>query len=312
MRKYRLVVLGLAVVVVVGAAFAAGTKKEANYIGSDDCIACHEGSHEALIAAFKKTAHATAMADAAKTPAAVVAKFDADSPVSKADIKYVLGAQKSNQNYMDKDFKVLGGKWNAKNGSWVATAHADADGATKCVGCHVTNFEPTKKTWTQMGVACESCHGPGGEHADSMDADDIQTFKKLDSKKKSMVCGQCHSVGTDISGKYAFPTEFLPGDDLAKSFKLKEGSTDAANNQYNEFITSKHYDGGMGCVNCHDPHGSKSKASPQLRQPIIEGCMACHAATIKSMKEHAPTAAANATCATCHMHKGSHAFGKAQ
>ncbi|NLN78457.1 MAG: hypothetical protein GX141_06035 [Armatimonadetes bacterium] len=312
MRKKQFIALGLTIAVLMGAAFAAWAKKDAKYIGSQECMACHIGSHGELIDGYKKTAHASAMADAAKTPAAVKAKFDADSPIKKADIKYVLGSPKSNQNYLDKDFKVLAGKWMAKGERWAPAANAGKDGVTQCVGCHTTNFEPVKKTWTQMGVGCESCHGPGEEHADSMEADDIVNLKKLDSKQKSMVCGQCHSVGTDPSGKYAFPVDFTPGEDLTKSFKLKEGATKGQNNQYNQFITSKHYAGGMACVNCHDPHGDKSKAAHQLRQPINEGCLACHAATIKSMKDHAPSAGPQATCATCHMPDASHEFKKTE
>ncbi|MGI6295375.1 MAG: multiheme c-type cytochrome [Armatimonadota bacterium] len=312
MRNFKLVVLGLAVVMMTAAAFTAWAKKDAKYVGSEECIACHESSYAALVAGYKKTAHATAMSDATKKPAAVKAKFDADSPIKKADIKYVLGSEKSNQSYMDKDFKVLGGKWNAMSNNWAPEPNAGKNGVTQCVGCHTTNFEPEKRTWTQMGVGCESCHGPGAEHAESMDAEDIQTMKGLDSKKKSMVCGQCHATGTDPSGKFAYPVDYLPGDDLTKSFKLKDVAEGAANNQYNEFIKSKHYEGGMACVNCHDPHGDKSKAAPQLRQPINEGCLTCHAATIKSMKEHAPTAGEKATCATCHMPRGSHAFKKAE
>lgn len=305
----RAVIIGLVVVAAVGAAFAAVTKKDAKYIGSAECVTCHKSTHAALIAGHDKTAHRVAMVDAAKKPDAIVAKFDANSPIKKDDIKYVLGKGKSYQNYLDKDFKVLPGQWNVKEQNW--TVIPSVDGATQCVGCHVTNFKPDAKTWTELGVGCEACHGPGGAHADSMEIADIKTLKSLDSKKLNMVCGQCHAIGTDPTGKYAFPTTFLPGDDLATHFKLTDPGDSIRNRQYNDFLPSKHAEGGMKCTTCHDSHGNKAKAAPQLKQPITDQCLACHAATIVSLKAHAPTAAADATCATCHMVKSSHKFQKA-
>jgi predicted CXXCH cytochrome family protein len=308
MRKNRLIALGIVVTVVLGAGFTAWAKKDAKYVGSEKCMACHKRSHASIVGGYVKTAHASAMIDAATKPEAILAKFDANSPVKKEDVKYVLGIGRSYQNYLDKDLKVLPGKWDTKSQSWAA--FASADGATQCVGCHVTNFDPDAKSWTQLGVGCESCHGPGAAHMDSMDAADIQTLKKLDSKKKAMVCGQCHSVGADTTGKYAFPVNYLPGGDLDKSFKLTDPGDRLQNRQYNDFVTSKHYEGGMTCANCHDPHGDKAKGPYQLKQPINDLCLACHSSTIESLKKHAPSAGPEDTCATCHMVNGSHKFQK--
>lgn len=304
----RAIIVGLIVVAAVGAAFAAATKTNAKYIGSAECATCHKSTHAALIAGHDKTAHRVAMVDAAKKPDAIAAKFDANSPFKKEDIKYVLGKGQSYQNYLDKDLKVLPGQWSVKDQKW--TVIPSVDGATQCVGCHVTNFKPDAKTWTELGVGCEACHGPGGAHADSMEVTDIKTLKSLDAKKLNMVCGQCHAIGADPTGKYAFPTTFLPGDVLDTSFKLKDPGDSTRNRQYNDFLTSKHAEGGMKCTTCHDAHGNKAKAAPQLKQPITDQCLACHAATIGSLKAHAPTAAADATCATCHMVNGSHKFQK--
>ena len=308
MRGYRVIMICMALAVALTAGLAVWAAKSGKYIGSAQCATCHKDMHAALIAGHAKTAHRAAMTDATKKPGAIVAVFDDKSPIKKSDIKYVLGLGRSYQNYLDKDLKVLPGEWNAKERKWVSIP--SVDGATQCVGCHTTNFDPAAKTWTELGVGCEACHGPGGAHADSMDAADINSLRKLDSKRKDMVCGQCHSVGTDPTGKYAFATTFAPGDDLDKSFKLKEPAEHARNSQYNTFITSKHYAGGMTCTTCHDPHGDKAKAPRQLKQPINDQCLACHKATIGDLKSHAPTAAATDTCATCHMPKGSHKFEK--
>lgn len=309
MSANRIIAICVALAVVACAGLAAWAAKNSKYIGSAQCLACHKDMHEALTNGYNKTAHRAAMADATKKPNAIVAKFDDNSPIKKSDIKYVLGTGKVYQNYLDKDLKVLPGEWNTKDQKWVSIE--SVDGATQCVGCHATNFNPNTKTWTELGVGCERCHGPGSEHAESMEASDINGLKTLDSKHKDMVCGQCHSVGNDPTGKYAFPTTFSPGEDIDKHFKLKDVGEHARNSQYNTFIASKHYQGGMYCTTCHDPHGDKTKAKPQLKRAVNDQCMACHASTIESLKSHAPTAAADATCATCHMPSGSHKFAKA-
>lgn len=312
MRKS--IVFTMLIAALVAAALGVSAKRTGKYIGSAECAVCHGDTHPAIVKAHAKTMHHGAMSDASKNPKSVVAVFDADSPIKKDQIKYVLGVGRVYQNYLDKNLMLLPAKWLVKEKKWVR--QEPVDGATQCVGCHVTNFDPVSKTWKELGVGCEACHGPGGAHSESMDAKDIVNLKNLDQKKLNMVCGQCHSVGTDPSGKYAFSPTFVPGDDLDKHFKLKDPGPEAANSQYNTFLTSKHESGGQKCTSCHDTHGDKAKDEHQLRSPTNELCLGCHrmalgnTKAIGDLKSHAPTAAADATCASCHMHGGSHAFKK--
>lgn len=311
--SYIRVLAAAVVLAAVVSTISAVAKKTPEYIGSEDCAICHEDTHPAIVAAHAKTLHHGAMADVTKNPKAIVAVFDAKSPFKKAEVRYVLGVGKVYQNYLDKNLKLLPGKWDAVNKKWEKIE--PVDGATQCVGCHVTNFNPTAKTWTELGVGCEACHGPGGEHSESQEAKDIVNLKKLDSKKLNMVCGQCHATGTDPSGKRAFPTAFCPGQDLEQHFKLTPPPAGAANAQYNQFLTSKHAEGNViKCTTCHDTHGDKSKAGHQLRLPVNTLCMGCHSVdlgqtkAVESMEKHAPTAKPDDTCATCHMVGGSHTF----
>jgi predicted CXXCH cytochrome family protein len=64
----------------------------------------------------------------------------------------------------------------------------------------------------------------------------------------------------------------------------------------------------INCTVCHDPHNAAGTKS-QLRKPINDLCLGCHPA-IKDIKTHAPQAAADATCASCHMPEGQHTFKK--
>ncbi|MDH7601407.1 MAG: multiheme c-type cytochrome [Armatimonadota bacterium] len=307
--------IGLLLTIVWVGTAGVSAKRAAKYVGSEDCAVCHEDTHPEIIKSHANTLHSRAMFDAAKNPKSIVAVFGPDAPIKKADIKYVLGSGKVYQNYLDKNFRVLPAKWLVKEKKWVK--QQAVDGLTQCVGCHVTNLDPESKKWTEMGVGCEACHGPGAAHADSQDPKDIVSLKNLDQKHLNMVCGQCHAVGTDLSGKYAYSPTFVPGDDLTKHFKLKDPAVGAANSQYNTFLGSKHEAGGQKCTSCHEAHGVNVKGPKQLRSPVNDLCLGCHTMklgdteAIKDLKSHAPDAAPDATCASCHMEGNSHAFKKA-
>ena len=57
---------------------------------------------------------------------------------------------------------------------------------TTCFDCHVsqlaTNYDVTtdtyRTTWREAGISCESCHGPGGEHIQAMEAGVKATLRK--------------------------------------------------------------------------------------------------------------------------------------
>lgn len=94
---------------------------------------------------------------------------------------------------------------------WKRSDHADAIHTLKavnkeehisCVGCHVVGYERNggylnqKYTPHLAGVGCESCHGPGKEHAKN------PTEKRLEGGK--FVCAECHVA--PHSPKFEFQT----------------------------------------------------------------------------------------------------------
>ncbi|MDO8585564.1 MAG: cytochrome c3 family protein [Armatimonadota bacterium] len=285
----------------VGASFAQ------DYKASKTCKMCHTAMHPAIVQGFDKIAHPKALQDAAKNPAAVVAVCDANSPVKAADIKYVLGVGKRGQAYIGADMKTLPAEWSVTEKKWVTTSVQDAK--TQCIGCHVTGYDAAKATWAEEGVNCDACHGPGSAHL--ADKTKIVNPKKLTPDKEAMVCGQCHSKGTDTTKAYAFPITYKPGGDLAQAFIDAQPKTAGRNQQYSEWKTSKHAGpAGVTCVKCHEPHGANTTQPTQLRKPIVELCTGAGCHTNKDMKTHAPLAPAGATCATCHMRFGRHDFAK--
>jgi predicted CXXCH cytochrome family protein len=114
---------------------------------------------------------------------------------------------------------------------------------SNCVACHATLGRPEhdetsdrfRTTVAELGIACEACHGAGGEHVArhrspferiaayaSRDPDPtIVNPARLPPERASEVCGQCHSYAVP-NDERAFWTEgyaeaYRPGDVLAKS-----------------------------------------------------------------------------------------------
>ncbi len=91
-----------------------------------------------------------------------------------------------------------------------------------CIQCHSTGANPGLDTPSgelrtqvaELGISCESCHGPGGAHVDlrrslpkgeKPDTERIINPADLGPERSSEVCGQCHGV-------------FLHKDDFAFEF----------------------------------------------------------------------------------------------
>jgi hypothetical protein len=116
----------------------------------------------------------------------------------------------------------------AETGRWKA----------QCIKCHATRgrkeVEPGGETRAaELGIACEACHGPGGEHAahnrfpwrryrlylgDDPDPT-IVNPRRLSHVRSSQVCGQCHSVEIFLTPEKASDwfhhgTRYRPGANL--------------------------------------------------------------------------------------------------
>ena len=72
----------------------------------------------------------------------------------------------------------------------------NSDYKKKCYKCHTTGYREDKKVYSEQGVGCEGCHGPGevyshlmaGEHKG--DVEEGQKLAKISFDFK--ICGSCH------------------------------------------------------------------------------------------------------------------------
>ena len=117
---------------------------------------------------------------------------------------------------------------------------------SNCIQCHTTSGRPRHDAASdrfgsevvELGISCEACHGPGGEHVArhaspwrrylarlSRDPDPTIVHPKHLSPERSVeLCGQCHAYFTpndeDRFWSDGFAESYRPGDPLARSRTL--------------------------------------------------------------------------------------------
>lgn len=206
-----------------------------------------------------------------------------------------------------------------------------------CAECHTTNLQRNYDVkqnrfdtkWSEINVACESCHGPGSNHlkwarekpeADSRPANNglIVNFTpravwSLDEKTGNSTrtiprtdhaeletCGLCHSRRAQLK------EGAMPGQALADTHEVSlldrglyhaDGQMQDEVFNYGSFAQSKMFAKGVSCGDCHEPHSLK------LRAPGNGVCLQCHAAPKYDAPSHHHHKAnsAGTECASCHM-----------
>ncbi|MFQ3324431.1 MAG: putative CXXCH cytochrome family protein [Pseudomonadales bacterium] len=203
---------------------------------------------------------------------------------------------------------------------------------SRCASCHSTNLEKNYSfaadkydtSWSEVNVACESCHGPASNHLDwtkkqqadalfkgfelSLDdagmftgSGDQTTAKRSDGKRPRQqieACAQCHSRRAETK-EASVGDAFFDGHQsqfLTEQLYFPDGQIRDEVFVYDSFKQSKMYGEGVVCSNCHEPHSSKLK---------IEGnglCLQCHSpAEFNTPKHHKHEDNSGAQCVNCHM-----------
>ena len=165
----------------------------------------------------------------------------------------------------------------------------DYIGSEACSACHLEAFESFHQTAhakmseskfeTDMSRGCESCHGPGKEHVlcmsqrkEAMDQGleppacdpKIHSFKDASAIEISDTCLQCHANMGEEHGNYR---------------------------------RGEHWRNDVGCVDCHDPHGTPVRDDRVGSQTLI-GAATEHKPdwSVKAMLKHTEPR----LCLQCH------------
>lgn len=170
-----------------------------------------------------------------------------------------------------------------------------------CFKCHTTGGTEDG-TWlegvdslgsfTEGGIGCESCHGPGSLHVNEPSKTNIDRVYEF---------AHIGNSGLEIDGVLQEPNEmsddvnFLCGTCHNRDYKNPinaKGGFIKHHEQWDEFTTTDHMAGGMTCITCHDPH----KRVIWDGDGITKTCASCH--TEQAAKTNHGS---SATCIDCHM-----------
>ena len=148
------------------------------------------------------------------------------------------------------------------------------------------NPKELQKHTISRGIACEECHGEGGHLVGN-------------TNNMSTNCDRCHQRLNFIEDEVDRPDA---KGKLEKAFNAKtKSSCPSCGTEGSQLMMSKHYEKGMRCVTCHDPHEVTSNdwkdyyTKPAIRQT----CQDCHktqADVVANTNTHKKM-----DCVDCHM-----------
>jgi Cytochrome c554 and c-prime/Doubled CXXCH motif (Paired_CXXCH_1) len=268
------------------------------FIGSEACSLCHQETYDTFIL----TGHPYKLnsAEDAQTPGYYPfldnypgghSVMPLPAGVTWDDVSYVIGGFGWKARFVGLDGYILTGdadalnQYNLEADSWSAY-HPGEQKPYDCGSCHTTGYRPEGNqdglegligTWTEPGIGCEACHGPGSNHAE------YPYQEKMTVTNDQELCGSCHVRG-DIS-KIPASGDFI---------KHHE--------QFNEIRTSKH--SALDCSSCHDPHKSvlfapTDKKTGTPGYGIRMSCENCHEEETNHFNEWSQSG--NHACIDCHM-----------
>jgi len=208
--------------------------------------------------------------------------------------------------------------------SRVLGALEEKQNCQQCHGSQIrTSFYNDKGKYisdkTALSINCESCHGPGKEHANLMQYGEpiiqgytgIQSLKTLSKQESVEVCAQCHALKDMIRPGYT------PGKDFKDYFSTKfamlggnpyypDGRVKAFGYQQNHVFSDCYINGSMTCVDCHNPHSNEYQDVNRipLKGKFDNGqCTSCHMAKASNIVDHTfhKLESEGSLCTSCHM-----------
>lgn len=231
---------------------------------------------------------------------------------------------------------------------------------THCIKCHSTGGVPgvqgphTVRTEVgELGISCEACHGPAarhvaanqsplrryGLHVSGASDPTITNPAKLDNKKSSEVCGQCHGLYTAASTEAGLRfsrkgSSFRPGGDiLAERYYINFPTAESSDAEWENFHQNREFyknswwddgtilvggreysalesvpcytNGDMSCLSCHSMHHSKPEDQLKPGMRGSAACVQCHdsptyTTNVAAHSHHAPDSSGS-NCLNCHM-----------
>jgi tetratricopeptide (TPR) repeat protein len=144
------------------------------------------------------------------------------------------------------------------------------DSVRRCLSCHVTSAQAilteSGRAALDHGIACEKCHGPGGNHILAVQVDfpdrAIIDPRLASGSQVVSLCAECHSPrGRTVSKDDPASVRF-------------QGTTLTWSRCFLESQDS------LDCITCHDPHRNAAKSPAHYE----EKCLSCHSETMRAAR----------------------------
>ena len=176
------------------------------------------------------------------------------------------------------------------------------------------------------GKACESCHGPGSKHAETLSPADIRNPSKISAAATDRLCLTCHTNQTSNGGR-AKASHALNSVSCTSCHSIHGQAHDGGPDELvarkpaevNTLCQRCHLDvkaafalpfkhplpqNAMTCVDCHDPHGTVKAPLLRLAFANEPGCFNCHADKRGPFAFEHPVVREGG-CESCHVPHGS-------
>jgi len=288
-----LCIVALVLVVVLDGPEAESPAVTPSFAGSARCGECHEeeygawrGSHHDL--AMQYATEETVLGDfddAVFEHGGVTYRFTRNDGSYQVHVDgerypapFTFGVEPLQQVLLDVGkgrFQALPVAWDVANERWYAWYEEPFDlheprftWNHMCAACHSTDFRKNwdesaqayASTFEEIDVACESCHGPGRQHAD----DPERPIGTLD-------CAHCHSRRAQLHDNTFgdFPGAHAPAL-ITEPLYYSDGQIRDEVYVWGSFQQSKMHGVGVTCLDCHDPH------SARLLREGNAVCTECH------------------------------------
>lgn len=193
---------------------------------------------------------------------------------------------------------------------------------TACYGCHVSQFSSNydlatdtyHSAWTEPGINCETCHGPGAEHIrvcreapQGTAPPDLKIIssKKFTNAQHNDTCAPCHAKMIPLTPAYTPGERFFDHYDL---LTLEDADFYPDGRDLGENFTLTLWlaspcvkSGKLSCLHCHTSSG---RYRFQDQAKADQACLPCHAervANAPAHTRHPPDKPDTPRCLSCHM-----------
>lgn len=250
-----------------------------------------------------------------------------DGTPADFEIRYTFGVEPLQQylvGFPGGRLQALSTAWDTRASRWFHTYagervdHRDVLHWTKlsqnwnsmCATCHSTdlrkNYDEVKDTFattfSEIGVGCEACHGPGSRHLEwaalaeeagtkpsgvgalaaglVVDLESSTTAVQVDN------CSRCHALRMSLTPEDGFGDalldHFLPTA-LGDEDYFADGQQRDEAFIYGSWLQSRMHQRGMRCSDCHDSHSGKLEAPGNVL------CTSCHNVGAPAAGSHVDT-----------------------